>query len=396
MIYRTVWVEELGFREACTAWNELWDASEATLPNSRSEGVELWMRHFHVDGSWGAILVYDQSERLVGGLAVAKSRRRGIPTLNLPNNCWAAAGELLVHPQADFEHVIDSIVDELGNHCRAICFDGVPMDWPRWGEFIEAMRRKGHAPTATRVERVGVVDVASDWDAYYSCLSGNHRRAIRSTEKKITKAGQHEVLRLNSLTAAEAESWMRKIIQLEHYSWKGESGTSILATPGMDQYFLAEAEMARQCGTLEIWLLMLDDQPIAFEYCHKSKGVCTSHKIGYDRRQKKLGPGRLLRKLQLEEMARHCDPAKPQVLDMAGTLCPTKAKWATREYNTARLMASLGGVRACLELEVLNMVRSLRSLVKSEEKESDLSLGGASFQAPESDESTAKGAEPQS
>ena len=108
----------------------------------------------------------------------------------------------------------------------------------------------------------------------------------------------------------------------------------------MARFYLDEAEIARQAGLLELWFLLLDEKPIAFEYCHRAKQTCLSYKIGYDEAYKHLAPGKLLRKLQLETLQQQ---SPGTVLDTKGILCPTKAKWATSTYPIGRLIATVRG-----------------------------------------------------
>ena len=91
---------------------------------------------------------------------------------------------------------------------------------------------------------------------------------------------------------------------------------------------------------LELWFLQLNDEPIAFEYCHRAKDVCFSYKIGYDEDFKNLAPGKLLRKLQLEALHRDTPGS---VLDTKGILCSAKMKWINKAYSKGRLIAAIDG-----------------------------------------------------
>ena len=195
----------------------------------------------------------------------------------------------------------------------------------------------------SRVQRVGLIDIGNDWEQYFQALSGNHRSAVRRSEKKVRKSGEVRLLRLLNPDDAALHQWMRQAFEIEHRSWKGTAGSSILAA-GIDGYFLQEAINAQDCGMLDLWFLLLDDQPIAFEYCHLVKGNCHSYKIGYDEKFKAFGPGRLLRKMQLEYLTDRDNQdvnVSTHVLDTMGLLCHAKAKWVTRDYRIGRMAVPL-------------------------------------------------------
>ena len=127
---------------------------------------------------------------------------------------------------------------------------------------------------------------------------------------------------------------------------------------------------------------MLDDAPIAFEYCHLVKGNCHSYKIGYDENFKKFGPGRLLRKMQLEHLMNQVeggDTPTTTALDTMGLLCSTKAKWVTRDYRVGRMTASLSS-KAKFLVRGKQKLRQIKNRIRvPEDEQAGIQLGGASF-----------------
>jgi len=331
------------FEDQAVAWNQLWENSSAYEAISRAEGIALWMNHFEAEaaGQFLAILIHDD-DQLVGGLALSLSNVSGFRSGNLQVNDWVNCGELLVssaHSEAD---VIEAIVERLREtKIQLLSLPQINLDLERWQTFIKELERQGSATHISRRQQVGVIEIQDDWEKYFSSLSGNHRSAVRRSEKKIRKQGETELLRIQNPSDEELQKWMNVAFEIEHRSWKARSGTSILATDGMKNYFLEEARLANAAQLLELWFLTLDGTPIAFEYCHNVKGVCLSYKIGYDESHKALGPGRLLRKLQLEHLSNQSDGT--HLLDTKGVLCNAKAKWTTRVYETGTVLASVNG-----------------------------------------------------
>ncbi|MDB4778107.1 GNAT family N-acetyltransferase [bacterium] len=369
------------FERAAPRWNELWDNSNARQPLSRTEGVTLWMKHFGDPSSFRAILIEDDCGRLVGGLAFLQHSRFGLKVLQLPVNCWVNAGELLIHDLCDQEQVIAVLIQELRDTGASFLdFDHIDLNASQWTRLREGLSTNGIKAQRTREQSVGVIDIGEDWAQYLSCLSGNHRSAVKRSEKKLAKKGDFQLLRITNPCDAELKKWMTAAMEIEHRSWKAEAGTSILASEGMPEYFMEEALFANQMNALELWFLMLNDRPIAFEYCHSAKQVCFSYKIGYDEAYKDLGPGRLLRKMQLEFLFNHPTNSRRIELDTMGVLCSAKAKWATRQYKIGKLTASIGGLESSILMQVFQLAKSIKGQLKGNSAtEEPIPLGGAKF-----------------
>lgn len=365
------------FRHLSAAWNDLWRHSGTFEFPTQNEGIIQWSENFASEQDFYAIVVYED-EVLVGGLPLVVQRKASLETLCLPANCWSNGGDLLIRDGADSNAVIQAVLMALGTLKQSLLFfPYILPDAPRWQSFIQALRDFGEHTRISRRETAGLIEIGCDWNAYFQCLSSNHRSAVRRSEKQARKSGTLQLLRLNDLTEQEAQQWMLEAFQIENRSWKGAAGTSILASPGMPEYILQEAELARQAGMLELWFLTLDKQPIAFEYCHRVKNVCNSHKIGYDESFKRFGPGRLLRKLQLETL--FADNPN-SMLDTKGVLCPAKAKWVTRTYEFGCLTASIGGGLSKLWLQGADLARPIaKYFYRASPDREPPKIGGAAY-----------------
>ena len=349
------------FQQYGQRWNELWDSSQAYEPTSRWETTALWVRSFENASDFRAVVVEDTHGRAVAALAFMRKSKFGFPTLTLPTNEWAKSGELMIANDVDPQTVIPLLVKQLKTEGEVLDFDRIQFEKPHWRAFAKYLTGGGRIQEVSRVHRVGLIEIGPDWDGYFQRLSRNHRSAVRRSEKKAVNQGDLQLVRRWNPSIDETTEWMSESFRIEHQGWKGTNGTSIEAA-GLNDYFLNEAINARNCGMLDLWSLQLDGQTIAYEYCHHSKGHCLSYKIGYDENFKSLGPGRLLRKMQLEHMTNRVDQdTRPATisLDTMGLLCKTKAKWTTGEYRIGRLVSSLS-FSAKLMVKSRNLLRQIK------------------------------------
>lgn len=323
-----------------TTWNDLWSRSYTSQPTARAEGVAHWIRSFAQPEEFRALCV-EHDGRLVAALPLVHDHLRGVcPVYKLPVNCWANSGDLLLDVSLDPSRIVTCLMSGLEDLSTSLfSFEEITLDAPQWTAFRQALHLHRGEYFIASENPVGVVDVLHDWDAYQRSWSSNHRGAIRRSFRKLEKEGRVKVERVQRASPSELGELMSTAFEIENRSWKGDAGSSILKSTGLPEYMLQEAQLVSDAGYLDLWFLYFNERPISFEYCHFAKGVCYSHKIGYEPDYARFGPGRMLRYLQLEQY--HQDPSC-RLFDMLGLLCDSKAKWATRTYQVGHLYASIG------------------------------------------------------
>jgi len=274
----------------------------------------------------------------------------------LPSNCTVGSGDLLIDADCDVEAVTRTIARQITRLPGAIlALEGIQIQAERWQRLISALHAERRAMHVSAGNDVGVVDILHDWQAYMRCWSRNHRSSIKRSRSKLESEGNLQVVRLRYAPDRELYETLETCFAIENKSWKGETGTSVIGTPGLREYYHHEVRMMRDIGALDLWLLKLNDRIIAFEYCHYSKGTCYSHKISFDPDFERFSPGKVLRCIQLEQY--HQDPTA-ETFDTLGVLCEAKAKWVTR---TCQRFVAIGGYGSNL---LLRSYKSIRSLVQ--------------------------------
>lgn len=339
------------------AWNELWQASTVSLPTIRAEGIALWCDSFAGDAEFKGLVV-KQDGRLVAALPLIEERIQGIfRSYRLPSNGTVNAGDLLIDPRTDVDAALELLAREVVSlRGWVTSFTEIEIKADHWQRFLATLAKLGCRMHASVGHLVGVADILHDWDAYQKSWSRNHRSMIKRSRKKLDAAGNLSIERMQTPTDAQLSEALTACFAVEDRSWKGEQGTSILRTPGLPEYYHREARLMRDCGLLDLWMLKLDGEIIAFEYCQYSKGTCFSHKISFDPRWQKLSPGRVLRSFQLQ---RYHEDLSAKRLDTLGVLCEAKAKWVTRTYVSSRCVVSTGGWSSNLMLSGFQFARQL-------------------------------------
>lgn len=387
---KTLTLAEL--RQYADQWNDLWERSDVRLPTVRAEGVNLWCQSFAPRHDFTA-LVIESDKKFVAALPLLIDRAGKFFTVyRLPTNCTVNAGDLLVDPAHDLQLATQLLAAHL---CRLpatfAAFENIAIQTDRWQRFIAALGSEHRELHISPGHDVGVIDVFHNWQAYTQCWSRNFRRSLNRSRKKLEAAGDVQVSRLREPDNEELYRVLEKCFAIEDSGWKGASGTSILQTPGLRDYYHQEARMMRDSGMLDLWLLTLNDQIIAFDYSQLSKTTSFSHKVSFDPAWEKCSPGRALQMYQLEQY--HQDPSVA-LIDTLGVHCEMKAKWTTRTYKSSRCFVAIGSRWSNSLLAGIKFVRRLtQASGRSEPGQSSIKPGAEDYLRT-ARESTAGDAQP--
>jgi hypothetical protein len=254
----------------------------------------------------------------------------------MPQNMWSPSGELLMDPRADLDRAADLLVRGLDQlPWPMLWLDNVVYDAPRWLTLLSALGQAHVATTCRLRYRVGLIPIGHDWAAYEQSWSAGHRRNMRRYRRKLEEQGPVEFQLLRQFSSGQIEPLLRRGLELEDRSWKGQAGSSVLKQPGMFEFLLEQAEQLAAWGQLAMAFLEHRGEPIAFEYGWNAQGVHHSSKLGYDPAFASYSPGQLLIGSLLREL--HNDPGQ-HTLNCLGPLTDYLAAWQGQTFPIGRLV----------------------------------------------------------
>lgn len=172
------------------------------------------------------------------------------------------------------------------------------------------------------------IPVAGTFDAYFRGLSGNFRRTLKNKANRLAKRGTVSVRRYPG--AAPLAEGMAAAMAVAEASWQGLQGTAISA-PSQAPFYRDGATGFAERGMLALYLLYLEDRPIAFEYDLLYRSCLFSLKWGYHPDYGEFSPGALLKKAVLEEAF----ASDIREVDLLGSADFYKLRWTSdiRPYH---------------------------------------------------------------
>ncbi len=367
-------------RAQAAAWDQLWQASDVVLPTLRANLLAIWLEHF-LPRARLRMLAVEQDNRLVAALPlISRSLAPGLEIGEITGNYWSPAADLLLDPRADVPAALDVIVAEL-RRMRAplVHFQAVDYQPPRWQSWLSALDRQGVQYAAKGRFPVSLMRIGGSWGDYVDSRSRNHKRQMRRVDRKAREQGGVNLRVIRRFEPYEVEPLLRRGFEVEDRNWKGQEGSSVLSSPGLFDFFLAQSRQLAAWGQLQLVFLENQGQPIAFEYGWLSKGVYQAVKIGYDDAFAHLTPGQLIRWHFFEQL--HAEGGC-EAVDFVGPQTRATGIWANDEYVLGRMVLAPGRLAGRLALHAYkNWWPRLRGKQHGENADHDTSTADA--EAPE-------------
>ena len=324
-------------RAAAPAWDDLWQRSDCTSPLAQAGAIIDWLGHFAPAARFQALAVADEG-RWLAALPLVERRVAGVLRAGtLPCNVWPSGATLLWDTAATADPAVGAAV--LAAVAR--------LPWPlvfleaamparaSWQALIRGLTAAGLPYDLRTRWRAARRAVGRDWPAAFRRLSGKHRHRVSSSLRKLAEQGDIRFELHTHLAPDEVGSLLRRAWETEDRGWKGGAGTSVLRTPGMAEFMLAQARRLAAEGRLALAFLDCHRRNVAFCYGVLGKGVFHSFKIGYDPAFARLSPGHLLQYHLLQAL--YADP-RVTAIDYIGAMTEYHTSWRPEEdYPLARL-----------------------------------------------------------
>lgn len=227
-----------------------------------------------------------------------------------------------------------------------------PKTWevlrPRWiaretadrGRTETAMRVAGMRPWIEQEATTSVIELGgfADWDDYLASRSSKVRHEIRRQRRRLEQTYQVDYTRYRTESVGSGGGDPRwdlyeQCVAVAERSWQSSSKSGNTIThSGVADFMQDIHESAARIGMVDMSLLYLDEQPVAYLYnlcCH---GEVTGLRMGYDR-ELPVGAGSVLLGYMIEDSLSRGDVR----IDLGAGGEPYKKRLATTTASSSRL-----------------------------------------------------------
>jgi len=191
----------------------------------------------------------------------------------------------------------------------------------------------GYRVAVRPFQRSPYLEIRETWREYESRLSRNLLDDLRKSQRRLSRCGKVFVdihdgrERLPELLA--------DAFRVEASSWKGTEGTAIQSHPETTHFYTDVAQWAVVKGMFRLFILRLDQRPLAMLYALDEDGICHFLKAGYDPEFARFSPGKLLMRAAIS----YCFEGGRTKIEFHGHAEPYKLCWASGVREQKRFEA---------------------------------------------------------
>lgn len=331
-------LEELtGYR---LAWRSLMAVTRRATFFQSLDWLETYWRHF---GELRLrVLVVRSSDEIIGilplGLYKERTHLGWLRVLTYPLKAWGTFyGPIGSQPTL-------TLLEGLKHIART------ERDWDlldlRWvdrdqcdrGRTPQAMQLAGLQGLEQPWNQVALVDLAGTWDKYMQSRSRHWRKNLRRSERLLAAQGEVAHVRYRpagSTTGDDDPRWdlYDACEEIARRSWQGSSTTGTTLSHASIRNYLREAhEISVKAGGMDVNLLYVGNEPVAFAYNYHFQGYVTGLRMGFDAERCGDGGGSVLMSRMLCDSFARGD----RVFDLGSDYLECKRPWHTSVVTSYR------------------------------------------------------------
>jgi len=276
------------------AWQGLQQRASGGDPFTSYEWLTAWLHAFWEGKSLAFLFVWRQ-ERLVGLVPLVWDAEGDLwcpGSFVLPVNLQTTREDILC--EGDPVEVMEAALAHLRSSGRPVrlALKHVRTDGVALQSLPRVLTDQGMA-TVVQVEPDSpIVGLEGDWESYLRARSRRCRSEMRRKRKAAERSGQVG-WRVVSDPEGVAGA-VGAVLEIERHSWKEGAGTSLTREAGVDRFFAELATLCARTGSLRVYLLELDAQPIAYAFCILHGDELYALKTSYRSDFGQLSPGVVL------------------------------------------------------------------------------------------------------
>jgi CelD/BcsL family acetyltransferase involved in cellulose biosynthesis len=252
-------------------------------------------------------LVFVDGDRRVVGIAPLFREHKSFFTFRLQNLRMVGAGsgdsdalDFIVKPGAG-EMVAKTFVAWLEKETSwdTCCLETLAPDSATGRQLLAALDHQGW-PNWTASAPHFFVDLPPTWEAYLQGLAPEFRPLLTRYAKRLQ--GRYRVRICRCEGTDQLVSSLQALFTLHQMRWMQRGEPGAFSSPERRDFYLRMAEAFLRRGWLEFWLLALDDETVAVQFCFRYRDTVYLLQEGFNPKYAAEKVGYALRAHVLKEM----------------------------------------------------------------------------------------------
>ncbi len=202
-----------------------------------------------------------------------------------------------------------------------------------------AMHAAGWQPQQSVYQQTSVIRLGeSDWETYFATRPKKWRHETRRQQRALERSGNVEFIRHRPDSASCGDGEPRwdlydDCLAVSRNSWQAQSNTgNTLCHEHVSSFIRDCHQVAARMGMLDLTLLKVNGQPVAYQYNYIYDGNIVGLRMGYDAEFSRNGVGNVLLNHSIEDSFERRD----EVIDLGIGDFPFKRRLRTKVETSTR------------------------------------------------------------
>jgi CelD/BcsL family acetyltransferase involved in cellulose biosynthesis len=131
----------------------------------------------------------------------------------------------------------------------------------------------------TQRSRSPYLTLDGTWDDYTKSRSQRFRKQLKRSARLLGEEGDWAVTRMRE--GDDARAWMAELLAVNDASWKAARGTNLFRCPEIRAFFEELVPEMAARGLVDLHLLRLNGEAVAYELCFRLGGTLFAYNAGY-------------------------------------------------------------------------------------------------------------------
>ncbi|MGP0593583.1 GNAT family N-acetyltransferase [Nitrospira sp. T9] len=283
-------------------WEELANASAAIPPWATYEWFSSWY-HASSDTIFPYIILFFENGKVIGLAPLIRTvvRYYGVSFRQIGFVSDTTPNEVLIS-NSDTARCIAALIGHLSKieqDWDVIKLRGLKKQSQVTEQLISSIEENGYKWHLDSSIESPYLPIRNSWEDFYKTLSRKMRASLRKDIKAIESEGG-AINVIDYSTPGAVDGGLELVRSISKASWQSKEGTDLFS--GRDGSFYQRfAKIAASRGWLQLRILFLRSQPIAFTYDVCFGKTVYGLKTGFDRNYQKFSPGKVLLRHILED-----------------------------------------------------------------------------------------------
>lgn len=317
------------------AWNSLLPQTPGVSFFQSFDWLRTYWRQFGKQDKLRVLIVYSGGEPIgILPLVVVREPTRvgRVRVLTYPLHDWGTFyGPIGPNPTATLSAALRHVRNTLRDW-DLLDLRWVDRDQRDGGRTPLALQMAGFPARVRRWKAAAVIDTSGTWEDYFATRTSKFRNNVRRATKRVEKLGDVSYERYRPRGAAAGDGDPRwemydECVDVARASWQGNSATGTTLSHETVQALFRELHaVAARAGALDVNVIRLRGNVIAFAYNYYAHGRVEGQRVGISPQFVRQGVGTVLYSWMFEDSFLRGD----ELFDLGTDYLDVKIPWLTR------------------------------------------------------------------